>query len=193
MLSLSRLFGTVSIKELRVVNVRVFFLELANLVIKDFFLLFSALGVERPVLRLVTIIYNLSCELSELLQFLQTRKLPVNVLLELAKLLPRLSECLQLLHYLCFVPLLVNIVAQIKVLVIDIRSLQAHDCLDSVQKDTLTKNECKLGLIRVGKCDESVAKVYLVGLSLHLNELVILLLGEQSLVQELMDLRFGVI
>ncbi len=57
----------------------------------------------------------------------------------------------------------------------------------------MPENEGKLGLIRVGKGDKSVAKVYLIGLSLHLDELVILLLGEQSLVQELVDLRFGVI
>ena len=76
---------------------------------------------------------------------------------------------------------------------INIRCLQAHDCLDSIQIDTLPKNESKLCLVRVRKGNESVAKVYLVGLSLHLDELVILLLGEQSLVQELVDLRFGVI
>lgn len=57
----------------------------------------------------------------------------------------------------------------------------------------MPENEGKFGLIRVGKGDKSIAKVYLVGLSLHLDELVILLLGEQSLVQELVDLRFGVI
>ena len=193
MLSLSCLLGTLSIKELCVVDVRVLLLKLANLVIEDLFLVLSALGVESVVLWLVTIINDLSCELSELLQLLQTRQLPVNVLLELAELFPRLSECLQLLHYLCLVPLLVNIVPHVKVLVIDIRCLQAHDCLDSIQIDTLPKNEGKLSLIRVRIGDKSVAKVYLVGLSLHLDELVILLLGEQSLVQELVDLRFGVI
>jgi hypothetical protein len=88
MLSLSCLLGTVSIKELCVVDVRVLLLELANLVIEDLFLLLSALGVESVVLRLVTIINDLSSELSELLQLLQTRQLPVNVLLELAELLP---------------------------------------------------------------------------------------------------------
>jgi hypothetical protein len=67
MLSLSCLLGTISIKELCVVDVRVLLLELANLVIEDLFLLLSALGVESVVLRLVTIINDLSCELSELL------------------------------------------------------------------------------------------------------------------------------
>jgi hypothetical protein len=193
MLSLSCLLGTVSIKELCVVDVWVFLLELANLVIEDLFLLLCALGVESVVLRLFTIINDLSSELSELLQLLQTRQLPVNVLLELAELLPRLSECLQLLHNLCLVPLLVNIVARVKVLVVDIRCLQAYNCFDSIQIDTLPKNEGKLSLIRVRKGNESIAKVNLVRLSLHLNELVILLLGKKSLIQELVDLGFGVI
>ena len=57
----------------------------------------------------------------------------------------------------------------------------------------MAKNEGKLRLVRVRKGDEGVAKVNLVGLSLHLDELVVLLLGEQSLVQELVDLGFGVI
>ena len=70
MLSLSCLLGTVSIKELSVVDVRVFLLELANLVIEDLFLLLCALGVESVVLRLFTIINDLSSELSELLQLL---------------------------------------------------------------------------------------------------------------------------
>lgn len=72
-MGLSCLFSTISIEELGVVDVRVLLLKLANLVIEDLFLLLSALGVESLVLWLVTIINDLSCKLSELLQLLQTR------------------------------------------------------------------------------------------------------------------------
>ncbi len=66
-MGLSCLFGTISIEELGVVNVRVLLLKLADLVIEDLFLLLSALGVESLVLWLVTIINDLSCKLSKLL------------------------------------------------------------------------------------------------------------------------------
>jgi hypothetical protein len=45
----------------------------------------------------------------------------------------------------------------------------------------------------VGEGDEGVAEVDLVGLPLHKDELVVVFLGQQSLVQELVDLALGVI
>jgi len=57
----------------------------------------------------------------------------------------------------------------------------------------LTEDKGKFGLVRVGEGDEGVAEVDLVGLPLHKDELVVVLLGQQSLVQELVDLALGVI
>ena len=90
MLGLPRLLGTLSIEKLGVIDVWVLLLELADLVIEYIFLLLSALGVERLVLRLVAIVNDVPSELSELLELLETGQLPIDVLLELAQLLPRL-------------------------------------------------------------------------------------------------------
>jgi hypothetical protein len=57
----------------------------------------------------------------------------------------------------------------------------------------LAEDEGEFGLIRVGEGDEGVTEVDLVGLPLHKDELVVVLLGQQSLVQELVDLALGVI
>jgi hypothetical protein len=57
----------------------------------------------------------------------------------------------------------------------------------------LAEDESEFGLIRVGEGYEGVTEVDLVGLPLHKDELVVVLLGQQSLVQELVDLALGVI
>ena len=57
----------------------------------------------------------------------------------------------------------------------------------------MTEDKGKFGLVRVGEGDEGVAEVDLVGLPLHKDELVVVFLGQQSLVQELVDLALGVI
>ena len=156
MLGLSCLLGPLSIEKLGVIDVWVLLLEFADLVIEYFFLLLSALGVERLVLRLVAIVNNVPSELSELLELLETGQLPIDVLLELAQLLPRLPQCLQLLYHLCLVPLLVCIVPHVEILVVDTRRLQHHHRLDPVQEDTLAEDEGEFGLIRVGEGDEGV-------------------------------------
>ena len=90
-LCLSSGLGAFSIEELSVVNVRVLLLKLADLIIECFFLGLSGFDTAS---RVFVVINDLSSEFSKFLQLFKAWQVLVHVCLEVAELLPGLTECL---------------------------------------------------------------------------------------------------
>lgn len=71
--------------------------------------------------------------------------------------------------------------------------LQRKFNLKAVKEQSLRHNKGKLSLIGVRVCDESVTEVDFLGFVLKLDDFIILLLGDDTLIEHLLNLRLGVI
>ena len=81
----------------------------------------------------------------------------------------------------------------IEIFVVDLGCLESKVCLKAIKVDTLSKDESKLSLIRMGVSNKGIAEVCLIGLPLHENKLIVLFLRQDTLLVEFLDLILGLI